>query len=90
MIRHMKIGKFGSVLMAVIIAGCTGDTDRDTLIDSGPLEDTEVSGIWVDPNGCDHWVIKDILEGYMTPRLHPDGRPVCRRGAILQSYTELE
>lgn len=36
-----------------------------------------VAGIWVDPNGCDHWIIDDGLEGYMSPRLTPDGRPVC-------------
>jgi len=36
-----------------------------------------VAGIWVDPNGCDHWIIDDGLEGYLSPRLTPDGRPVC-------------
>lgn len=36
-----------------------------------------VAGIWVDPNGCDHWIIDDGVEGYLTERLTPDGRPVC-------------
>jgi hypothetical protein len=36
-----------------------------------------VAGIWVDPNGCDHWIIDDGLEGYLSERLTPDGRPVC-------------
>ena len=36
-----------------------------------------VAGIWVDPNGCDHWIIDDGIEGYLSERLTPDGRPVC-------------
>ena len=36
-----------------------------------------VAGIWVDPNGCDHWIIDDGIEGYLSERLTPDVRPVC-------------
>jgi hypothetical protein len=36
-----------------------------------------VAGVWVDPNGCDHWIIDDGVEGYLSERLTPDGRPVC-------------
>lgn len=36
-----------------------------------------VAGIWVDPNGCDHWIIDDGIEGNLSERLTPDGRPVC-------------
>ncbi len=38
---------------------------------------TLVAGIWVSPDGCDHWIIDDGVEGYLSPRLTPDGRPVC-------------
>lgn len=38
---------------------------------------TMVAGIWVDPEGCDHWIIDDGVEGYLSERLQPDGRPVC-------------
>ncbi len=38
---------------------------------------TMVAGIWVDPEGCDHWIIDDGVEGYLSERLTPDGRPVC-------------
>ncbi len=34
--------------------------------------------IWVDPDGCEHWVFDDGFEGYMTPHVRRDGRPVCR------------
>jgi len=39
-----------------------------------------VPGIWVDPDGCEHWVMDDGTEGYMTPNVTRDGIPVCRRG----------
>ena len=34
--------------------------------------------IWIDPDGCEHWVIDDGAEGYMSPHLRRDGTPVCR------------
>ena len=39
-----------------------------------------VPGVWVDPDGCEHWVMDDGWEGYMTPHVTPEGIPVCRRG----------
>ena len=72
----------------MILSACTSGggtsgsrTTADQGIDSGPLSEMR-AGIWVDPNGCDHWIIDDGVEGYMTPRLAPDGRPVCREGAV--------
>lgn len=35
------------------------------------------AGIWVDPNGCDHWMIDDGTEGYLSQRLDKYGKPVC-------------
>lgn len=34
--------------------------------------------IWVDPDGCEHWVMDDGLEGYMSQHLDRAGKPVCR------------
>lgn len=53
-----------------------GDMTADRGIDSKDLGILS-AGIWVDPNGCDHWIIDDGLEGYMDARLDPYGRPVC-------------
>ena len=39
-----------------------------------------VPTIWVDPDGCEHWVMDDGWEGYMTPHTNRQGIPVCRRG----------
>ena len=38
--------------------------------------------IWVDPDGCEHWVMDDGAEGYMTPHVRRDGTPVCRQGNL--------
>jgi outer membrane protein OmpA-like peptidoglycan-associated protein len=39
-----------------------------------------VPTIWVDPDGCEHWVMDDGAEGYGDNRLRRDGTPVCRSG----------
>lgn len=38
--------------------------------------------VWVDPDGCEHWVMDDGAEGYMTPHVNRQGIPVCRRGNV--------
>lgn len=38
--------------------------------------------VWVDPDGCEHWVMDDGVEGYMTPHVSRQGIPVCRRGNV--------
>jgi hypothetical protein len=67
------------------LAACEGgvvgpDKSRDRGLDAKHLSQL-VAGIWVDPNGCDHWIIDDGLEGYLSPRLQPDGAPVCSNAA---------
>jgi len=39
------------------------------------------AGIWVDPNGCDHWIIDDGVEGYLSQRIDKYGKPVCSGSA---------
>ena len=50
----------------------TVDRGRDTK-DLSEL----VAGVWIDPNGCDHWIIDDGIEGYLSTRLDRYGKPVC-------------
>lgn len=35
--------------------------------------------IWTDPDGCEHWVMDDGAEGFMTPHVTRQGIPVCNR-----------
>ncbi|MEP2781802.1 MAG: OmpA family protein [Pseudoruegeria sp.] len=43
------------------------------------IGEKRVPTIWVDPDGCEHWVMDDGWEGYMSPHVKRDGRPVCRQ-----------
>lgn len=38
--------------------------------------------VWIDPDGCEHWVMDDGFEGFMSPHRTRDGRPVCHRSEI--------
>ena len=38
-----------------------------------------IPGIWIDPDGCEHWVMDDGVEGFMSPHLRRDGSPVCHQ-----------
>ena len=68
-------------IVATVLSGCAelgpAKGADDGLIDSKELTQLR-AGIWVDPNGCDHWIIDDGLEGYLSARLdRRTGKPVC-------------
>ena len=81
--------KFVPLLIASLgIAACDGYPANKTIdrgIDSKDLSQLQ-AGIWVDPNGCDHWIIDDGLEGYLSARLDKYGKPVCS-GVADPTYT---
>lgn len=52
------------------------DRSRDTGFDAKDLSELK-AGIWIDPTGCDHWIIDDGFEGYLSQRLDRYGKPVC-------------
>jgi hypothetical protein len=55
-------------------------------IDKGDLTNL-TTGIWVDPHGCDHWIIDDGIEGYLSARLGDDGKPVCSGTGVPNNVT---
>ncbi|MEL6679378.1 MAG: OmpA family protein [Pseudomonadota bacterium] len=64
--------------VALVLAGCgvpqsPSATDRTQ---GGELVDIPAA-TWVDPDGCEHWVFDTGIEGFITPKLQRDGRPVC-------------
>ncbi|NHM20703.1 hypothetical protein [Tritonibacter mobilis] len=67
--------------LGLALAACetTGDKTRDRNFFDGGDGDLAglTAGIWVDPQGCEHWIVDDGVEGYLDPRRTPDGRPVC-------------
>ena len=66
------------IAAAGTVAACSSAIDKtvDRGIDSHDLADMR-AGIWVDPTGCDHWIIDDGFEGYLSQRLDKNGKPVC-------------
>jgi hypothetical protein len=81
----MKLVKITLAIAAVTaLAACEGQIGADKGIDRGTAtKDLSqlVAGIWVDPNGCDHWIIDDGVEGYLSARLDKYGKPVCSGAA---------
>lgn len=88
----MRISK-AVALLAVLggAAACTETVNktRDAHFgDSGSSDLSQMTaGIWVDPQGCEHWLIDDGLEGYADPRRTPDGMPVCNSDLPLNTVT---
>lgn len=58
------------------LRGLPQDKTVDRGFDAKHLSQLQ-AGIWVDPNGCDHWIIDDGVEGYLSARLDKYGKPVC-------------
>jgi hypothetical protein len=58
------------------LRGFSSDKTADRGFGSKHLSQLQ-AGIWVDPNGCDHWIIDDGVEGYLSARLDKYGKPVC-------------
>ncbi|GAA6208111.1 hypothetical protein NBRC116601_14040 [Cognatishimia sp. WU-CL00825] len=81
----MKVVKlFAALAAATALAGCfseeSGGEITDKTVDGGYDKkhlSQLVAGVWVDPNGCHHWIIDDGNEGYMDARLDRYGKPVC-------------
>lgn len=76
----MKSFKVAAILALAAFGAGLAQADSGDLRASGNGE-LRVPGIWIDPDGCEHWVMDDGWEGYMSPVIMPDGRPVCGRNA---------
>lgn len=59
--------------MALAAALCAGPT----LAYADGAPESYRPGIWIDPDGCEHWVMDDGFEGFMTPHVTRAGIPVC-------------
>lgn len=65
-----------SLFGALLLGACAATPGEDYGFDSKKL--TSLQGtIWTDPVGCEHWVIDDGVEGYLSARRDRSGKPVC-------------
>lgn len=76
---------FALIAAVGLLAACEGgegirrigpDKSIDGGLDAKHLSQLK-AGVWIDPEGCDHWMIDDGMEGYLSARLDDQGRPVC-------------
>lgn len=74
----MRLIILAPAALALGLSACQKtDHSVDRGIDAKHLSQLQ-AGIWVDPDGCDNWVIDDGAEGYMMRRRDPrTGLPVC-------------
>jgi hypothetical protein len=76
----MKSVKIALFLCAAVSLAACDVPKKDKTVDRG-FDKKHLSqlkaGVWIDPNGCDHWIIDDGVEGYLSQRLDKYGKPVC-------------
>lgn len=82
-LKNSKGGRrLASIILSAVIAvqGSVGlaQTGSQSGLDQGQY----IPSIWVDPDGCEHWVMDDGAEGFMTPHVNRQGIPVCREGNV--------
>lgn len=68
----------GAAAMALLLVSLL-PTDASAQRQRTIVGERYVPTIWIDPDGCEHWVLDNGIEGYMTPNRTRDGRPVCNR-----------
>ncbi len=68
-----------AVVSAVALTGIAGAASAQQNTVRG---ERYIPTIWIDPDGCEHWVMDDGVEGFMSPHLDRKGNPVCHRGEI--------
>jgi outer membrane protein OmpA-like peptidoglycan-associated protein len=71
----------GMIIVATFVFQASA-ADAQTKSQGGRDKGQYIPTIWVDPDGCEHWVMDDGAEGYMTPNVSRQGIPVCRRGNV--------
>lgn len=62
----------GAVALTLVASGAQAQTSSEEY----------TATIWIDPDGCEHWVMDDGFEGYMDARRTRDGGAVCHRSEI--------
>ena len=63
-----------ALVAGAFFAAATPAAAQQTVTITGTVQ----PGLWVDPDGCLHWVADGGVEGYMEGRVNPEnGMPVC-------------
>lgn len=77
------VSRIAVAFSAALIAGVSSASAQEATTETRTIIGEEYTPtIWVDPDGCEHWVFDDGFEGFMSPHRNRDGSPVCRRQEI--------
>lgn len=66
-----------ALLGVAALSACGGDFSTPL-----PHGDNEKVGVWVSPRGCQSWYFYDGTGAFMSPRMQPNGQPVCNTPAL--------
>lgn len=80
--RMSWLRRLALVVASVSLVAQSSGAYAQTASQSGLDKGQYIPNVWVDPDGCEHWVMDDGIEGYMTPHVTRDGKPVCRDGNV--------
>lgn len=79
-VKALTSGLAAAALVSLVSAGASQAQQTGT---QRVIKGEEyIPTIWVDPDGCEHWVMDDGVEGYMSPHVNRQGIPVCRKGNL--------
>ena len=71
--------KTALAVVAALTIGASGVQAQEQRVIEG---EEYTPTIWIDPDGCERWVMDDGFEGFMSPHRNRDGSPVCHRREI--------
>ncbi len=74
MLCRIAVGVAVAALSVSVMAGAASAQQGQRTV----VGERYIPTIWIDPDGCEHWVMDDGAEGYMSPHLTRQGLPVCR------------
>lgn len=78
--KTIRIAAGAALVATLALQGAA--VSAQTQSQSGRDKGQYIPTIWVDPDGCEHWVMDDGVEGYMSPHTNRQGIPVCHRGNV--------
>lgn len=64
----------GSLVAATAFVGSAAHAQMVSGVSGG---ERYAPTIWIDPDGCEHWVMDDGVEGYMDLKVDRQGMPTC-------------
>jgi len=78
--KTLRFAAGAALVAAMTLQGAAASAQTNS--QSGRDKGQYIPTIWVDPDGCEHWVMDDGAEGYMSPHTNRQGIPVCHRGNV--------